>query len=94
MVLRGILRLVVNNAAHTVTRGDTAGVGQDVQDVANFTRNKIVEKVNAHQRQGLSQEEIDAVSPDFISPDNFEGSGGAPPFSYIWSLALRSDTVF
>ena len=68
-----ILLLISTGACSTV-----AGVGQDVQDVANFTRNKIVEKVNAHQRQGLSQEEIDAVNPDFISPDNFEGSGGAP----------------
>ena len=68
-----ILLLISTGACSTV-----AGVGQDVQDVANFARNKIVEKVNADRRQGLSQEEIDAVSPDFISPDNFEGSGGAP----------------
>ena len=45
-----------------------AGVGQDVQDVANWSRNKIVEKANQPKQevqvQRLSEEEIQEIESD------------------------------
>lgn len=45
-----------------------AGVGQDVQDVANWSRNKIVEKVNEPKvyESELTQEELDAEPEEQI----------------------------
>ena len=42
-----------------------AGVGQDVQDVANWSRNKIVEKVNKKEviQYELTEEELNAEPP-------------------------------
>lgn len=45
-----------------------AGVGQDVQDVANWSRNKIVEKVNNKEviQYELTEEELNAKPGDEI----------------------------
>ena len=45
-----------------------AGVGQDVQDVANWSRNKIVEKVNKKEviQYELTEEELNAEPGDGI----------------------------
>ena len=45
-----------------------AGVGQDVQDVANWSRNKIVEKVNKKEviQYELTEEELNAKPGDKI----------------------------
>jgi predicted small secreted protein len=45
-----------------------AGVGQDVQDVANWSRNKIVEKVNKKEviQYKLTEEELNAEPGDEI----------------------------
>mgnify|MGYP003141078850 CR=1 FL=1 len=45
-----------------------AGVGQDVQDVANWSRNKIVEKVNKKEviQYELTEEELNAEPGDEI----------------------------
>ena len=47
-----------------------AGVGQDVQDVANWSRNKIVEKVNQPKQEvyesELTREEIEAQPEEQI----------------------------
>ena len=45
-----------------------AGVGQDVQDVANWSRNKIVEKVNKKEvvQYELTEEELNAKPGDEI----------------------------
>lgn len=45
-----------------------AGVGQDVQDVANWSRNKIVEKVNEKEvtTYELTEEELNAEPGDEI----------------------------
>ena len=42
-----------------------AGVGQDVQDVAKWSRNKIVEKVNKKEviQYELTEEELNAEPP-------------------------------
>ena len=45
-----------------------AGVGQDVKDVANWSRNKIVEKVNKKEviQYELTEEELNAEPGDEI----------------------------
>lgn len=45
-----------------------AGVGQDVQDVANWSRNKIVEQANKKEvtRYELTEEELNAEPGDEI----------------------------
>ena len=45
-----------------------AGVGQDVQDVANWSRNKIVEQANKKEvtRYELTEEELNAEPGDNI----------------------------
>ena len=45
-----------------------AGVGQDVQDVANWSRNKIVEQANKKEvvQYELTEEELNAKSGDEI----------------------------
>lgn len=58
-----IALLVIASGCSTV-----AGVGQDVQDVANWSRNKIVEKANQPKQevqvQRLSEEEIQEIESD------------------------------
>ena len=43
-----------------------AGVGQDVQDVAEWSRNKIVEQANKKEvvQEGLTEEEIKIIDED------------------------------
>ena len=56
-----IALLIISTGCSTV-----AGVGQDVQDVANWSRNKIVEKVNQPKvyESELTVEEIEAQPDD------------------------------
>ena len=58
-----IALLIISSGCSTV-----AGVGQDVQDVAEWSRNKIVEKVNQPRQEvyesELTREEIEAQPDD------------------------------
>lgn len=56
-----IALLIISTGCSTV-----AGVGQDVQDVANWSRNKIVEKVNQPKvyESELTVEELEAQPDD------------------------------
>lgn len=58
-----IALLIISTGCSTV-----AGVGQDVQDVANWSRNKIVEKVNEPKvyESELTREEIEAQPEEQI----------------------------
>ena len=60
-----IALLIISSGCSTV-----AGVGQDVQDVANWSRNKIVEKVNQPKQEvyesELTVEELEAQPEEQI----------------------------
>ena len=60
-----IALLIISTGCSTV-----AGVGQDVQDVAEWSRNKIVEKVNQPRQEvyesELTREEIEAQPEEQI----------------------------
>ena len=60
-----IALLIISSGCSTV-----AGVGQDVQDVANWSRNKIVEKINQPKQEvyesELTVEELEAQPEEQI----------------------------